>query len=106
MDTELQDQFPNLDQLLGGYLNQDFDIYGPDLEDAVDAYIDDAPAALIAATRVEIASFLDLKANDLDAELERLSAGYSHEPGMAAREYLLWLDGLLGEGLVRKTRKS
>jgi hypothetical protein len=106
MDTELQDQFPNLDQVLGGYLNQDFDIYGPALEDAVDAYIDDAPAAVIAETRLEIARFLELKANDLDGELERLSAGYSREPGMAAREYLFWLDGLLRAGLARKARAS
>jgi hypothetical protein len=97
-DEELQARFYNLSQLLGAYLNQDYTIYGPNLEDAVHAYIDDSPPDLVNETRAEIAKFLALKTNDLDETLERLSHdGHSREPGMGAREYLLWIDGLLAE---------
>jgi hypothetical protein len=102
MDENPQDQFPNLSQLLGAYLNQDFDICGPNLEDAVRAFVDDASSEVITAARADIARFLETKANDLDAELGRLSWDYAHEPSMAAREYLLWLDGLLADGQSRK----
>ena len=100
--SELQKDFFNLFTLLGAYLNQDFDICGPDLEDAVNAFVDDSDSGGIAATRVEIARFLETKANDLDAELERLSGDYAHETDMGARDYLLWLDGELAKGLARK----
>ncbi|GGF20382.1 hypothetical protein GCM10011611_27990 [Aliidongia dinghuensis] len=100
--SELQKQFFNLFTLLAGYLNQDFDIFGPDLDDAVNAFIDVSDAATIAETRAEIAHFLKTKANDLDAELERLSGGHAQEPGMSTHAYLLWLDGLLAEAQGRK----
>lgn len=101
-NMDLREQFPNLDQLLSVYLNQDFDIYGPNLEDAVNVFVDDSTAEEIAETRLEIAKFLDIKANDLDAELERLCWDYSHEPDMNAHDYLLWLDGLLAKGPAKK----
>lgn len=101
-DTDLEGQVPNLGQLLGAYLNQDFTIYGPNLEDAVDAFIDDSTAGEIVAARSEIARFLALKANDLDANLERLGNGYAYDLDMTAHEYLLRLDGLLADGLAKK----
>lgn len=100
--SELQTEFFNLFTVLAGYLNQDFDIFGPDLDDAVNAFIDDSDSETIASTRAEIARFLETKANDLDLELERLSGDHAHEPGVGAYDYLLWLDGLLVEGLARK----
>ena len=101
--SDLQTEFFNLFQLLGGYLNQDFDIFGPTLEDAVRSYIDVSDAGEIARTRAEIARFIEVKANDLDAELDRLTNGdLAREPGMGARDFLAWLDGLLAEGLIGK----
>jgi len=104
MDADdLEAEFPQLAVILGAYLNQDFDIYGPTLEDAVKVFLSDSTAEQITAARAEIARFLITKANDLDAELVRLSGeGYAHEPGMDAREFLLWLEGLLTEGLGGK----
>lgn len=97
-DEELQARFYNLGQLLGAYLNQDYTINGPNLEDSVHAYIDDAPPEVVTETRAEIAKFLTVETNDLDETLERLSHyGHSREPGMGAREYLLWIDGLLAK---------
>lgn len=96
-NLRLQDQFPNMAQLLGG-LGQDFDLYGPTLDAAARAIIGRWPPDAIRDARAEIAQFLDLKANDLDAELDRLSYGdHSREPGMSAHDYLAWLDGLLAE---------
>lgn len=103
-DEDLRGQFPNLFHILVGYLDQDFALEAPTLDDAVYLFIDEAAIEDIAVTRAEIAKFLDLKTNDLDAELERLGGLYSREPGMNARDYLFWLDGLLAEGLVKKQR--
>ena len=97
----LHNQFPEMFQFLG-YLNQDYTIYGPDLEDAVNAFIGDSTVDQIAATRAEMARFLALKANDLDTNLERLGNGYAYDVDMTAHEYLLRLDGLLAEGLATK----
>lgn len=97
-NEEIQTQFYNLGQLLGAYLNQDYIINGPNLEDSVYAFINDAPPEAVVETRAEIARFLAIETNDLDETLERLSHyGHSREPGMGAREYLLWIDGLLAE---------
>ena len=104
MDSmDLDTQFPNMAQLIGAYLNQDYTIHGPDLEDAVTAFIGDATPEMVAETRVEIARFLETKANDLDAELDRLSYGdHSCDPDMNAHDYLVWLDGVLAAGLAKK----
>ena len=97
-DEDLRSRFPALGQLLGAYLNQDYTINGPELEDSVYAYIDDSNAEEIAKVRADIAGFLDLRTNDLDGTLYRFSHGdLAQEPGMGAREYLLWIDGLLAE---------
>ena len=97
-DADLRSQFHGLAQLLGAYLNQDYTINGPDLEDSVYAFIDDSNADEIAEVRADIARFLDLRTNDLDATLYRFSHGdHAQEPGMGAREYLLWIDGLLAK---------
>ncbi|MEE3622982.1 contact-dependent growth inhibition system immunity protein [Nitrospirillum sp. BR 11752] len=96
MESTIEREFPALLQIIGGYLNQDHTIYGPKLEDAVMAFIDDASADEITAGREDIARFLRAKAGHLDAALEELTSGdWAREPGTGAREYLLWLDGLL-----------
>ena len=89
---DLREEFPKLTTILGAYLNQDYTICGPTLDDAVKAYISETTTNGIITARAEIARFLDVKANDLDAELDRLDNEYSREPGMDARAFLVWLD--------------
>ena len=97
----LQHRFPNLFQLLG-YLGQDFDVYGPNLGDAVNAFVADSTMDELLATRKEIADFLISQAENLEEELERLGGLYSCEPDMSAHDYLLWLDQLVTEGIRRR----
>jgi hypothetical protein len=102
-EAEISDQFPNLAQLLWAYLNQDYSYYGPELEDAVFAFIEDSDAARIDATRTEIDTFLQIKDNDIETALDCLGhEDHAREPGMGAREYLLWIDGLLAQGEAKQ----
>lgn len=104
MSDDLADRYPMLAQLLGAYLNQDFDLHGPTLEDAVLAFCDDARPDCVVATRADIGRFLRDNAHDLDAALDALDPGRAQEPDMSARDYLLWLDGLLANALAAPAR--
>lgn len=97
MSTSLSRSYPDLAHLLGAYLNQDFDIYGPNLEDAVRAFVADDPPEYVAATRADIARFLHDHAGNIDAALDALEADRAQEPDMSAHDYLLWIDRVLGE---------
>jgi hypothetical protein len=91
-------KYPILRKTMVG--QKDFDLYGLTLDAAARTIISRWPPKAIRDVQTEIVRFLvlDLKANDLDAELDRLSYGdHSREPRMGARDYLAWLDGLLAE---------
>ncbi len=95
MAKELTETYPDLAHLLGAYLHQDFAIYGGTLADAVTAFAeDDAPKAASGA-RSDIARLLQDHAPDLERALRLLEPGHARPPGMDARSYLHWLDGLL-----------
>lgn len=98
--ADLADVYPELAQLLGGYLNQDYDLRGPSLEDAVLAYCHDAAPEYVAAARADIARFLHDHAGDVDSALDALDASRSQEPDMSGRDYLLWLDRILADALA------
>ncbi len=99
-------EFPDLAHLLGAYLNQDYDIYGPSIGDAVGAFVNDDPPEYVAATRNDIQRFLSMNASRLDETLDRLDPGRAHPPGMPALDYLLWLDQLLAEALSAKSVRA
>ena len=100
MSRDLADLYPELAQLLGAYLNQDYDLSGPTLEDAVRAFCDAATPNYLAATRADIARFLRDNAADPDAALDALDPGRAQDPDMSARDYLLWIDGILAKALA------
>jgi hypothetical protein len=100
MADDLSDAYPDLAHLFGAYLNQDYDIYGPTLEDAVRAFVADDPPECVMATRLDIARFLHDHPDDADAALDALDAGRSQEPEMSGRDYLLWLDRILADALA------
>ncbi|MDE1145015.1 MAG: contact-dependent growth inhibition system immunity protein [Azospirillaceae bacterium] len=96
----IQQAYPVLHYIIAAFLHQDYDIEGPELEDAVQAFISRATPEQIKEGRADIARFLTEKAEHLQAALEELTDGdYASEPGMPARDYLLWLDGLLAGAL-------
>jgi len=92
--------YPDLAHLIGAYLNQDFDIYGGELEDAVRAFTNDDPPEYVAATRADIARFLHDHAENVDAALDALDADRAQEPDMSGRDYLLWIDRILSDSLA------
>ena len=104
MDSaHLRDIFPNLTQLFGAYLNQDYTLCGPELFDAVHAFVSDSSAETLNQTRAEIAQFVSINGDDLYGGLDRLTYGdYAYDPDMKPREYLQWIDGVLAEGLQGK----
>ena len=76
--------------LMGGYLHQDWDVYGGDVSDAVAAFLRDAPSR-IAETADQID---DLIATDMpEGELERrLDAwGCAYHAGDTDHDYRRWL---------------
>jgi hypothetical protein len=100
MSADLANRYPELRQLLGGYLNQDYDLRGPTLEAAVLAYCHDAAPAYVAAARADIARFMRDHTDDLDAALDALDGDRAQEPDMSGRDYLLWIDRVLAGALA------
>lgn len=88
-------RYPKLYNLLAAYLNQDYDLNGDSLDDAVQAFVDSAAPKDVTATRREIALFLNLEKDDLDGALRRLSFDHARDPAMPAADYLHWLDASL-----------
>jgi hypothetical protein len=96
-------QFPNLFQVLGGYLHQDFDLEydSPDeaLRDAADSQGHDQIAGAIREIDHLLAS--DIGENDLMRLVERLTAGYSPQlEGWDARGWLRHARELLAAGVA------
>jgi CdiI immunity protein len=100
MSVDPADGYPDLAHLRGAYLNQDYVLYDPKLEDSVSALCKDEPATYVAATRADIARLLRDNAGDLDASLGKLDPGRAQPPETRARDHLLWRDGLLADALA------
>jgi hypothetical protein len=62
-------QFPRLDNLMGGWFHQDFDIEGNTLEEIIGSYTAVTPAETQAQLVAEIREFLE-KSPDVDREFE------------------------------------
>lgn len=100
MEHATEQDFPELYQLIRAYLNQDYTINGPELEDSVYAFIEDSVPEVIQAAREDIARFLVTFPGNLDAAMEVFVRGdWARLPGTTAHDYLLWLDGLLAGAL-------
>ncbi len=105
MSAEPSVIYADLAHLPGAYLNQDYDIYGPALKDAVLTFCrDDGPGA-VAAVRRDIGRVLLEDVNDVDSMLDKIDSGRAQPPEMSGRDYLLWLDSVLAEpGATRPVR--
>jgi hypothetical protein len=65
-------KYPQLDQLFGVYLNQDFDHWGETIEEVVACYKRDSGPEDAQALRIEIDKFIESHAEKLDATFEYL----------------------------------
>ena len=92
-----ENSFPELSYLFGAYLNQDYDIYGPSVGDAVRAFSRQETLAVVDAVRRDIARFLQEARGVEDAALDAIDSGRAHPPGLSSRDYLSWIDSLLSE---------
>lgn len=100
MDDALEMEYPSLYQLVGAYLNQDYTINGPELEDSVQAFVEDSTLDDVRAARDDIARFQRDRAGHLDEAMDELvQRDWARLPGTTARDYLLWLDRLLAAAL-------
>jgi ABC-type protease/lipase transport system fused ATPase/permease subunit len=79
-----------LGQLMGGYLHQDWDVYGGDVSDAVAAFLRDAPSR-IAETADEIDELIatDMPSGELERRLE--AWGCAYHAGDTDDDYRRWL---------------
>jgi hypothetical protein len=104
VSSELLDrQFPNLFQVLGGYLNQDFDLDFDSPDAALRAAADEQGDEQVAGAIREIEDLLasELGDDELMRLVERLTAGYSPElEGWSARPWLRHVRDLLTAGAV------
>jgi hypothetical protein len=97
MSIELEIAFPELRYLFGAYLNQDYDVHGPSLGDAVRAFARDENPAVVAALHADIARFLREQGGVENAALDAIDSGRAHPPGLSGRDYLRWIDFVLAE---------
>ena len=103
MDMYL-DTFPYLDHFLGAYMHQDWDIAEKTLEEVVARFVKVSDRDEAHGLKMDIKRFVAYKDPDLDREFERLfqpdiiPSGW----GMSTREWLLWIERLVGEELRRE----
>jgi CdiI immunity protein len=94
-------QFPNLFQVFGGYLHQDWDIEAASWDEALRLAVAEAPEqAAAAAGEIEVLLASELDDDQLMKLIERLTTGYSPElGGWAARPWLRRAGELLTGGV-------
>ncbi|HUN39651.1 MAG TPA: contact-dependent growth inhibition system immunity protein [Acetobacteraceae bacterium] len=90
--------FPHLEQFLGAWFHQDFDLDG-DVPDVAAKFRQVAQPGEIDAIRSEIQTFLSHAEGDADAAFQQTFAPDIAPSGwnMTAREWLTWVDRLLAE---------
>jgi hypothetical protein len=69
-------EYPELNQLFGVYLNQDFDLWGESIQEIVACYKRDSPVADHKSMVKEIDKFRAMHPHDLDEAFDSL---YGHE---------------------------
>ena len=93
----LQEPYPFLRQLLGGWFHQDFDIDGETLEEILAKFKSVTPGAEVLGVKSDIETFLKNSGNDLDNEFVRLFQPDIDPAGwdMTTREWLMRIDEIL-----------
>ncbi len=99
MNSDLANAYPSLRYLFGAYLNQDYDIDGPTLGDAVRTLRDEEQPAVVHALQSDISRFLGEFGDDAAADkaLDAIDRDRAHPAGLSGRDYLLWIGTVLAE---------
>jgi CdiI immunity protein len=94
-------EFPNLFQVFGGYLHQDFGLEFGSADEALGAAAAGQGSEMVGAAIVEIDGLLGrrLSHDELEAVIERLTIGYAPElEGWDAHEWLAHARAILEAG--------
>ena len=75
------DDYPELGQLFGVYLNQDYEYWGSSLEEVIACYVRDSTHENAAKLLIEIDEFSSSHANDLDESFNR-HYGFDFAPSL------------------------
>ncbi len=98
MPTGIQKRLPGLYRLFAAYVNQDFDVHGATVEDAIRKYLSESKPADVAKARAELDALLakGLDAARLDKTLDSLRCGYDWSKAGGAATFLARVRTLLG----------
>ena len=99
MEHDPPQRYASIAYLFGAYLNQDYDIYGASVGDAVRALARDEDASVTLSLRADIARFLHEQRGREDAALDAIERDRAHPPGLGARDYLRWIDSVLADSV-------
>ncbi len=90
MPTGIQKRLPGLYRLFAAYVNQDWDVHGGTVDDAIRRYLADSKPADIAKARSELDALLAMKLSDtrLDKTLTSLRCGYDWSKAGGATAFL------------------
>ncbi len=78
MPTGIQKRLPGLYRLFAAYVNQDWDVHGATVDDAIRAFLSESKPAAVAKVCAELDTLLSMKLSDdrLDKTLTSLRCGY------------------------------
>ena len=98
MPTGIQKRLPGLYRLFAAYVNQDWDVHGGTVEDAIRKFVSESKPADVAKARVELDALLATKRDDarLDKTLDSLRCGYDWSKAGGAAKFLARVRVLIG----------
>jgi hypothetical protein len=86
---------PALEQLMGAYFHQDFDLFGDDHMDVVDQFVIDDPN-LAARLPLEVFQLMDATPDDDELEARLEAMGCQVYPQPREDSYRQWLNRIVG----------
>jgi hypothetical protein len=88
--TGIQKRLPGLYRLFAAYVNQDFDVHGAKVEDAIRKYLAESKPADVVKARAELDALLAKGFEDarLDKTLDSLHCGYDWSKAGGATRFL------------------
>ena len=97
MSTGIQHRLPGLYRLFAAYVNQDWDVHGPSVDDAIKRFLADSKPSDVSMARAELDALLAMKLSDtrLDKTLELLRCGYDWSNSGGASAFLTHVRALL-----------
>lgn len=91
MSTGIQKRLPGLYRLFAAYVNQDFDVHGGTVDDAIARFVDESKATDVTKARRELDALLAMKLPDarLSRTLDALRCGFDWAKAGGATAFLV-----------------